>query len=105
MSISLEDRQEKEISSKSPRIGEVESTFVSRLLESTPNSNFKTQEFKSGSPYGNNSEKEFMLSRRRREDYLMCEDLALLNPGRRGDLQQSKGPNGLQIPPRSSERT
>ncbi|KAL6999413.1 hypothetical protein U1Q18_000575 [Sarracenia purpurea var. burkii] len=104
LSNSMEDRQEKEIPPKSPRIGEIEGTFISKLLESTPISNFKIQEFKSRHPHGNNPEKEFM-GLRGGDDYLLCEDPTPLNPERRRDPQQSKGPNGLQIPPKSSERT
>ncbi|KAL6977465.1 hypothetical protein U1Q18_026264 [Sarracenia purpurea var. burkii] len=51
MPLSLEDRQEKEISSKSPRIGETEGTISSRRLESNQISNFKSQEFILGSPF------------------------------------------------------
>ncbi|KAL6995092.1 hypothetical protein U1Q18_005228 [Sarracenia purpurea var. burkii] len=105
MAFSLEDRQEKEISSKSPRIGETEGTISSRRLESNQISNFKSQEFILGSPFGNNSEKQFIMSRMRRKDYLPCEDSAPQKPGRREDLHQSKGPNGMQIAPRSSEIT
>ncbi|KAL6992358.1 hypothetical protein U1Q18_010467, partial [Sarracenia purpurea var. burkii] len=105
LSISLEDRREKEMSSKSPRIGEIEGTIVSKLQESTPISNFKTQVVKSGHPHGNNPEKEFTPSVWRKDDYLLCEDSAPMNPGRRRDPQQSKGPSDLQTPPKSSEKT
>ncbi|KAL6987302.1 hypothetical protein U1Q18_013052, partial [Sarracenia purpurea var. burkii] len=92
--ISWVDGQEKETLSKSPRIGEIEGTTSSRPMDSNSNSKFKTQELKIGSPHGNNSEREFNLSRWEGKDYLLCEGSAPLNPGRRSELQQSKGSNG-----------